>query len=210
MFRKALALGTATVVAATASVLLFGFQANAHDVRFSAKLRDPQGEVVGTVKFRITHHAMYVVARLKPNDNVNANQFHGFHIHANNVPGNGQGCLADPAEAEATWFVSADGHLSEERQVHGAHNGDLPSPLVMADGTAILKFVTDRIEPRDLKGTAVILHKGPDNFGNVPVGPAPNQYQPNDPASHDSDRCDAAMRAPGWPAGSSGDSTLSS
>ena len=99
MFRKALALGTATVVAATASVLLFGFQANARDVRFSAKLRDPQGEVVGTVKFRVTHHAMYVVARLKPNDNVTANQFHGFHIHANNVPGNGKGCLADPAEA---------------------------------------------------------------------------------------------------------------
>ena len=96
MFRKALALGTATVIAATASVLLFGFQANARDARFSAKLRDPQGEVVGTVKFRVTHHAMYVVARLKPNDHVKANQFHGFHIHANNVPGNGKGCVADP------------------------------------------------------------------------------------------------------------------
>ena len=111
------------------------------------------------------------------------NQFHGFHIHANNVPGNGKGCVADPGEAEATWFLSADGHLSEEGQVHGAHNGDLPSPLVMADGTAILKFTTDRIEPRDLKGTAVILHKDPDNFGNVPVGSAANQYQPNDPAA---------------------------
>jgi len=181
MFKKALALGTATVIAATASLLLFSSQANARDARFSAKLRDPQGEVVGTVKFRVTHHAMYVVARLKPNEHVKANQFHGFHIHANNVPGNGKGCLADPAAAEATWFVSADGHLSEEGQVHGAHNGDMPSPLVMADGTAILKFTTHRIEPRDLKGTAVILHKDPDNFNNVPVGPAPNQYQPNDP-----------------------------
>ena len=183
MFRKALALGTATVVAATASVLLIGFQANAHDARFSAKLRDPHGEVVGTVKFRVTHHAMYVVARLKPNDFVDPGQFHGFHIHANNVRDNGKGCLADPAAAEATWFVSADGHLSEEEQVHGAHNGDMPSPLVMANGTAILKFVTDRIEPRDLKGTAVILHRDPDNFGNVPVGSAPNEYQPNDPAA---------------------------
>ena len=52
MLRKVLALGTATVVAAVASVLLFGYPANAHDVRFRAKLRDPSGEVVGTVKFR--------------------------------------------------------------------------------------------------------------------------------------------------------------
>jgi Cu/Zn superoxide dismutase len=25
----------------------------------------------------------------------------------------------------------------------------------------------------------VILHAGPDNFGNIPVGTAPNQYTPN-------------------------------
>ena len=56
---------------------------------------------------------MHVDARLKPNDNVTANQFHGFHIHANNDPANGQGCVADPAAAKSTWFVSADGHLSE-------------------------------------------------------------------------------------------------
>ena len=185
MFRKALALGTATVIAATASVLLFGFQANARDARFSAKLRDPQGEVVGTVKFRVTHHAMYVVARLKPNDYVDPGQFHGFHIHANNVPGNEDGCKADPTKAEATWFVSADGHLKEDGQDHGVHNGDMPSPLVMADGTAILKFVTDRIEPRDLKGTAVILHDKPDNFGYIFKGSAPNQYTPNSEAATD-------------------------
>jgi Cu-Zn family superoxide dismutase len=177
MLRKVLALGTATVVAAVASVLLFGSTANAHDVRFHAKLRDPSGEVVGTVKFRVTHHAMYVVARLKPNENVTPNQFHGFHIHANNVPGNGEGCLADPADPQADWFVSADAHLSEGEQKHGEHIGDLPSPLVMADGTAILKFTTHRIDPADLRGRAVILHDMPDNFGNVP----PDQYNPANP-----------------------------
>jgi Cu-Zn family superoxide dismutase len=140
--------------------------------------------MVGTVKFRVTHHAMYVVAQLKPNDNVTPSQFHGFHIHANNDPSNGEGCQAKPGDAEGRWFLSADGHLSlEPGQDHGAHDGDLPSPLVMADGTAILKFTTDRIDPRDLKGTAVILHDGPDNFGHVPVGAADNQYQPNDTAA---------------------------
>ena len=57
----------------------------------------------------------------------------------------------------------------------------------MADGTAILKFTTDRIEPSDLKGTAVILHKEPDNFGNVPSARR-NQYQPND-RQPPSDQC---------------------
>ena len=117
MFRKALALGTATIVAATASVLLFSSQADAHDVTFRATLRDPEDKVVGTVKFRVTHHAMEVDARLKPNDNVTPNQFHGFHIHANNDPSNGEDCEAKPEDAESTWFLSADGHLSEGMQV---------------------------------------------------------------------------------------------
>jgi Cu-Zn family superoxide dismutase len=164
MIRKALTLATATVVTAMASVLLFNSQANAHDVTFRATLRDPQDKVVGTVKFRVTHHAMEVDARLKPNDNVTPNQFHGFHIHANNDPLNEEDCQADPDEPQSTWFMSADGHLKEGLQEHGAHMGDLPSPLVMADGTARLAFTTDRIDPGDLKGTAVILHKDPDDF----------------------------------------------
>ena len=68
MVKKALALGTAAIIAAVASALLFGYTANAHDVRFRAKLRDASVEVVGTVKFRVTHHAMYVDARLKPKE----------------------------------------------------------------------------------------------------------------------------------------------
>ena len=64
MMSKALALGTATVVAAPASVLSFGYQANAHDVEFRAKVPDPSGDVVGKAKFRVTHHAMYVDVKL--------------------------------------------------------------------------------------------------------------------------------------------------
>ena len=42
--------------------------------------------------------------------------FHGFHIHANDDPANGKGCIADPAQAPSTWFVSADGHLKAAGQ----------------------------------------------------------------------------------------------
>ena len=48
-----------------------------------------------------------------------------------------------------------------------------------SDGTAEAQFTTQRFRAADLAGRAVILHAGADNFGNVPVGPASNQYTAN-------------------------------
>lgn len=180
--KKAVAIGCASLTLAVAGGLAVGYSAEARDAEFRAELRDPRDRSVGIVKFRISRHDMRVDARLWPNRNVRPGQFHGFHVHANNDPANGVGCVADPRADASTWFVSADGHLSANGQTHGAHNGDLPSPLVQRDGTARISFTTDRIEPVFLRGTAVILHDRPDNFGNVPVGTAANQYTPNDPS----------------------------
>ena len=183
MIRKAVALGTATVTAAVAAVVVFGPQATAHDAQFRAKLRDVDGRVVGTVDFSVGRDSMFVEARLRPNRYVTPDQFHGFHVHANNDSTNGRGCVADPDAARSTWFVSADGHLSESGEGHGAHSGDMPSPLVLADGSARLSFSTDRIEPDQLRRRAVILHHKPDNFNNVPLGSEPNQYSKNSDAA---------------------------
>ena len=185
MMKKILALGAATATAALAGVFVWGLQASAHTAEFSAKLRDPEGRTVGTVKFRIGRDAMHVDAKLRPNPHVKANAFHGFHVHANDISANGRGCVANPSDLRSTWFVSADGHLSASGQTHGKHSGDLPSPLVMADGTARLTFSTDRIPPELLRGKAVILHDKPDNFGNVPVGTEPNEYTANSKAATD-------------------------
>ena len=89
-------------------------------------------------------------------------EFHGFHIHEIGE--------CDP-NATGGPFMSAGGHLAPGGQSHGAHAGDLPSLLVMEDGTARLEFVTDRFELSDLKdddGSAVIVHAGRDNFANIP------------------------------------------
>lgn len=185
MWRKVLALGTAIATAAMAGVLVFGPNATAGHAEFRAKLRDPSGRTVGTVEFRIRRDAMRVRAELRPNRYVTPGAFHGFHIHANNDPSNGEGCRADAGAAATSWFVSADGHLSASGQAHGAHNGDLPSPLVLSDGTARLSFTTDRIDPEVLRGRAVILHAKPDNFGNIPTGTEPSQYSANSPAATD-------------------------
>jgi Cu-Zn family superoxide dismutase len=102
--------------------------------------------------------------------------FHGTHLHANNDPANGEGCVA-PA------FTSTDGHLNPEGNVHGDHAGDLPVLMIGEDGTGFLSFITDRVTLDEIDGTAVIIHALPDNFHNIPVGPNADQYTPNSDAA---------------------------
>jgi Cu-Zn family superoxide dismutase len=148
-----------------------------------ARLRDASGRRVGTAVAVTRRGRTAVEIRIdRLPDGFARSDFHGLHIHANDNPANGSGCVADAAQPPATWFVSADGHLTGGAgRTHGDHQGDMPSPFVQADGTAYLAFVTDAFRARDLLGKALILHAGRNNFGNVPVGTAPDQYTPNSP-----------------------------
>src|SRR5262245_16666304 len=107
---------------------------------------------------------------------VPAGTFHGMHIHANDNPAGGDGCVAPT-------FASAGGHLSTAGNVHGKHTGDLPVLLAFADGTARYHFVTDRFKLADLAGAVVIVHALPDNYNNVPRGSKPDQYTANSAAA---------------------------
>lgn len=149
-----------------------------------ATLRTADGTSVGTVSFKRKGEFTRVLARVWPGYEVGAvDAAHGFHIHANSNPDNGEGCVADPAAPASTWFVSADGHFADEGQTHSHHNGDLPSLLVNPDGSAQIEFTTARFTVADVKDKAVVLHAGPDNFGNVPTGNGADQYTANSPAA---------------------------
>jgi superoxide dismutase, Cu-Zn family len=152
----------------------------------AAALRLADGTQIGTVQFSAGPNG--TVGRVEltiPEDRTAVRAFHGFHIHANDDPANGEGCIADPNAAPATWFVSADGHLKAPTEQHPAHRGDMPPLLVNSDGTASATFMVDRFTPQDLIGRTVILHSDPDNLGNVPVGAAADQYTPNSQAALD-------------------------
>ncbi|HLZ39063.1 MAG TPA: superoxide dismutase family protein, partial [Mycobacteriales bacterium] len=154
----------------------------------SAPLRLANGSQVGTVTFFDVANGQGVTVRARvelPTSAGARNAFHGLHIHANDDPANGSGCVADPAKPATTWFVSADGHLAEKGQAHGMHDGDFPSLLVRGDGRAYGRFATDRLRARDLVGRAVVLHALPDNFGHVPVGGKDTDYRPNSRAATD-------------------------
>lgn len=142
-----------------------------------AVLRDAAGAFVGRATFLPTGGVTTVAvsARLTPAQN----GIHGFHVHANDNAANGVGCIADPAQPANTHFVSADGHYNPGGATHGNHAGDMPALFFTEEGAAAMSFIIDRFEPAEIVGRAVILHAAPDNYGNVPVGAAANQYTPN-------------------------------
>jgi len=147
----------------------------------TAVLRTAQGERIGKVEFFGRGQTTSVEVKLHIANGTATRAFHGFHVHANDVPENGEGCVADPLAAASTAFLSADGHLKNEGENHADHLGDMPSVLVNVSGKAVATFTTDRISPDLLVGKAVILHAGRDNFGNVPVGTGIDQYTANGP-----------------------------
>lgn len=142
-----------------------------------ALVHDAAGNPVAVVKFRSEHGAVRVSteARFAPA----LAGFHGFHVHANDNPANGEGCVADAAQPPNTHFVSADGHFNPTGETHGEHSGDLPALGILDDGRGSLDFLTDDFTVAEVLGRAIIIHQNPDNYGNVPVGAAANQYTPN-------------------------------
>ena len=150
-----------------------------------AVLHDPAGNTMGNVTY--TQRNGYVVVRASVHGL--APGFHGFHIHANNDPANGNGCIADPNQPSNTWFVSADGHYRLGSETHGAHQGDMPVLLMngtgVGDSRAWSTFRTDRFAVTDIVGMAIIVHAGADNFANIPLGANPDQYTANSSAATD-------------------------
>jgi superoxide dismutase, Cu-Zn family len=144
-----------------------------------ADIVNPAGVSMGTVKFSSGddgNGGAGVTVDANIRGLVPAETFHGMHIHANNNPASGDGCVAPT-------FASAGAHLSVHGSVHGKHMGDLPVLLALADGTARYHFVTDRLRLADLAGTVVIVHALADNYNNVPRGSKPDQYTANSAAA---------------------------
>jgi Cu-Zn family superoxide dismutase len=133
-----------------------------------ARLKDVNGDLVGVVRLSRTDKGKVAVS-VRPEGIEPAGEFHGFHVH---TTGKCDPDSVDPATGDTVPFFSAGGHFNPGSEVHGDHAGDLPTLLVNDDGTARLRFVTDRFELKDLfddDGSAVIIHAGRDNYANIPA-----------------------------------------
>jgi superoxide dismutase, Cu-Zn family len=136
----------------------------------SASLMDADGQESGTVEVAFDDDGAVLTISatgLEPG-------LHGLHVHKT---GRCEPDSADPTAPDKKGdFLSAGGHLADEGQVHGDHDGDLPSLLVRADGTARLVTASDRLTREsvlDADGSALMVHAERDNFGNVPDRYAP-------------------------------------
>ena len=94
---------------------------------------------------------------------------HGFHIH-------------EKGDCSAPDGASAGAHFNPDQKAHGApdtaahHAGDLGNIEAAADGTAKVDMhvngVTLGTEPNSIKGKAIIIHGGEDDFKTQPTGNA--------------------------------------
>jgi Cu-Zn family superoxide dismutase len=89
---------------------------------------------------------------------------HGFHVHvnpdcgsANNAAGMAAGGHYDPAKAEKHLGPKGEGHL-----------GDLPALMVAPNGTATQSMTAGRLKVADVKGRALMIHEGGDNYSDQP------------------------------------------
>jgi len=130
-----------------------------------ADLRDPSGTEIGTVDFAVDGTIVTITAEV---EGLPAG-FKGFHIHAIGKCEPNSANPTDPSKVGD--FLSAGGHLGAGSAAHPGHEGDLTSLQVREDGSAELVTTTDAFDMAavlDADGSAIMVHAGPDNFGNIP------------------------------------------
>jgi Cu-Zn family superoxide dismutase len=93
---------------------------------------------------------------------------HGFHVHEN------PSCAAKEKDGKMTPALSAGGHYDpkatkkHEGPEGSGHLGDLPALVVGADGKAVDSVLAPRLKMDDVKGRALIIHAGGDNYSDDP------------------------------------------
>jgi len=122
------------------------------------------GSMLGTVTITETEYGLVFTPNLKglPNG------LHGFHLHENGS--------CEPAEKEGKMVpgLAAGGHYDPHKTgKHGmpwgdGHLGDLPSLYVDNDGKAMSPVLAPRVKMADLKGRALMIHAGGDNYSDDP------------------------------------------
>lgn len=122
------------------------------------------GKEVGTVVAEDTKYGLL----LTPNLSGLPAGVHGFHVHEhpNCAPAENNGKMTaahtagshfDPKKAGKHLGPYAEGHL-----------GDLPALTVAADGKSTLAVLAPRLKTADIKGHALMIHQGGDNYSDSP------------------------------------------
>lgn len=142
-----------------------GYFESTSSVRANATMKDAQDKTVGLATFRETRLGVLVevsVRDLPPGQ-------HGIHVHA-------------VSKCDKPDFTTAGAHFNPYSAQHGTNNpqgphaGDLPNLVVGQDGVGKLSYVDPFLSlapgaPNSLLGgTALVIHKDPDDEKTDPSG----------------------------------------
>ncbi len=95
---------------------------------------------------------------------------HGFHVHENGscAPGTTNGAVVPAGGAGGHFDPAHSGH--HEGPMKEGHLGDLPLLTIAADGALKTEVTAPRLKDvAALKGHAVIIHAGGDNYSDEPA-----------------------------------------
>lgn len=123
------------------------------------------GKTIGTIKISETPYGTLFT----PNLNGLEPGLHGFHLHETGscdaaekdgkmVPGLAAGGHYDPTGTKAHKGPYGNGHL-----------GDLPALYVDDQGLSTHPVLAPRVKTADVKGRALIIHAGGDNYSDRPA-----------------------------------------
>jgi Cu-Zn family superoxide dismutase len=146
-------------------LLVAGF-AMAQDVVVTVNLVSAEGvgKEIGTITAKDTQFGVLLtpnLAGLPPG-------VHGFHLHEN------ASCEPAKKDEKMTAAQAAGAHLDpgktakHEGPYAAGHVGDLPPLYAGADGNVTTPVLAPRLKAKDLKGHALMIHAGGDNFSDKP------------------------------------------
>jgi Cu-Zn family superoxide dismutase len=122
------------------------------------------GPEIGTIRAENTRYGLLLTPDLKglpPG-------LHGVHVHEN------PDCGAKAKDGKTVAGGAAGGHYDpkgtgrHEGPFGAGHLGDLPVLVVAGDGAATNPVLAPRLDVADIKGRALIIHAGGDNYSDVP------------------------------------------
>ena len=125
---------------------------------------DGLGERIGTIRLRSTRYGLLIIPRLSgvlPGA-------HGLHVHANPDCGPGSHGGEDVPGLAAGGHYDPDGTNRHAGPYGDGHLGDLPVLFAGLDGRVEVPVLAPRLKPNHIRGRALIIHAGGDNYDDEP------------------------------------------
>jgi len=148
---------------------LVGFAAaQAASTKASVTMIDANGTgaAIGTLQLADTKNGLLITPELS---GLPAGP-HGFHVHDKGScgPGEQNGTKAAGLAAGGHFDPAHHGKHKGPEAMDG-HKGDLPVLVVDGSGKANLPVLAPHLKVRDVKGHAIIIHGGGDNYADDPA-----------------------------------------